>query len=116
RLYRNFVFSYMLDIARLDKRDPGGVAELNRMSNVYKRRSELASSRVDILKAQGFNDRVIALAQETEAHSDDESDDEGETYTITRKEGRSEKVTNLFRMCDEMHRRIVKTQRGRNHR
>lgn len=72
------------------------------------------TSRVDVLKAQGFNSRVIALANETEAHSDDEledSDGDGPVYHIKEKEGRSEKVKAFFRMADKQRQRMARAKR-----
>lgn len=68
-----------------------------------------------MLKAQGFNTRVIALAGETEAHSDDEFADDGNAeakYHIKEKEGRSPKVKNFFRMADLQRRRMVRAKKN----
>ncbi|KAF9455477.1 hypothetical protein BDZ94DRAFT_1366458 [Collybia nuda] len=78
KLYRNFVFAYMHKIAK----------------------SEEKSARINVLKAQGFNKRVVSLALENEAHSDDELGDVNNdtVYFIKEKEGRSTKIKNFFRM------------------
>jgi hypothetical protein len=50
------------------------------------------------------------LAKETEAHADDEMIQmNNETvHHITRKDGRSAKVTNLFRMADALRVKVAK--------
>ncbi|RDB18252.1 hypothetical protein Hypma_000603 [Hypsizygus marmoreus] len=117
KLYRSFVFSYMHDIAKLEAKSPGSIAKGKRFSTVYKRRSELTAGRLKVLMAQGFNKRVIALADETEVHSDDElaegvTTDSGEAvYHIKEKEGRSTKVMNFFRMADVRRRRMDQSKR-----
>ena len=78
---------------------------------------QLGNSRKETLKAHGFNPRVLALAQENDAHSDDElrapaipaqagvastsaAASTGIIYTIRRKPGRSAKVKKFFRLID----------------
>ena len=41
KLYRNFVYSYMLGIAKLENKTPGSVAKSKTMTNVWKRRKEV---------------------------------------------------------------------------
>ena len=60
---------------------------------------------MNMLKAQAFNEIAVSLAEENEAHSDDEFDQEDnqtreQVYHITLKEGRSKKVKDFFRMID----------------
>lgn len=43
RLYRSFVFSHMLKIAKLEKREEGGVAARNDLSSVYDRRNSVST-------------------------------------------------------------------------
>lgn len=71
---------------------------------------------MDLLKAQAFNPVTVSLAEENEAHSDDEFDQEdGQTreqvYHITVKEGRSKKVETFFRMLDVQRQRANKRKR-----
>ncbi|EDR04503.1 uncharacterized protein LACBIDRAFT_330689 [Laccaria bicolor S238N-H82] len=79
KLYCNFVYSYMHGIAKSERQ-------------------------VRILKAQGFNERTVDLADEAEAHSDDElaEGDSGSqlTYHIKVKDGCSIKVKSFFWMLD----------------
>jgi 16S rRNA U516 pseudouridylate synthase RsuA-like enzyme len=63
-----------------------------------------------MLKAQAFEKTTVALAEETEAHSDDEFV-EDEVYHITVKEGRSKKVKAFFRMLDQQRQRANKRRR-----
>lgn len=69
-----------------------------------------------MFKAHGFNKRVMALARENEAHSDDELA-EGNTesvdavYHIKEKEGCAKKVTAFFRMADEERKRMNRSKR-----
>jgi len=69
--------------------------------------------RIDIFKAHGFNKRVMALARENEAHSDDElaegdADSAEAVYHIKEKEGRSDKVTAFFRMADRQRQKMAR--------
>lgn len=41
KLYRSFVYSHMVNIAKLEAKQPGKVAMLNDMGNVWKRRQEV---------------------------------------------------------------------------
>jgi rubrerythrin len=60
---------------------------------------------VQVLKDQAFSEITLALAEETEAHSDDELMQEDEqVYHVMVKEGRSKKVKTFFRMLDEQRR------------
>lgn len=65
-----------------------------------------------VIKAQGFNKLVVALAHETEAHSDDELTDSAEVpvYHIKEKAGRSQKVTKFFRMADVQRQRMAQSK------
>ncbi|KAI4518097.1 hypothetical protein K525DRAFT_209390 [Schizophyllum commune Loenen D] len=80
-IYRSFVFSHMRDKAKL--RD----------------------NRMEVLIAQSFDTTVLSLANETEAHSDDEclsdNEDGTEIYRIRNKEPRSTKVKTFLRMLDQ---------------
>lgn len=78
---------------------------------------QLTNGRLDVLKAQGFGKRVIALANETEAHSDDELEDDTSgkvIYHIKEKEGRASKVKNFFRMADQQRQRMARAKRRYN--
>ena len=71
---------------------------------------------MEILKAQAFDERTVALAEETEAHSDDEFDQQDsqtheQLYHVTVKEGRSKKVKDFFRMLDQQRQRANKRKR-----
>lgn len=71
---------------------------------------------MEILKGQAFDENTVALAEETEAHSDDEFDQQDnqtreQVYHITVKEGRSDKVKVFFRMLDEQRQRANKRKR-----
>jgi rubrerythrin len=68
------------------------------------------------MKAQAFDEKTVALAQETEAHSDDELDQPDnqsreQVYHITVKEGRSNKVKVFFRMLDQQRQRANKRKK-----
>lgn len=41
KFYRNFVFSHMYKIAKLEAKTPGGVIKGNEMTNIWKRRNEV---------------------------------------------------------------------------
>ena len=41
KLYRNFVFSHMCKLAKLEAKSPGSIAKGNEMTNVWKRRKEV---------------------------------------------------------------------------
>ena len=83
--------------------------------------SKLARSHAEHLKDQGFNEHVLALAEENEAHSDDElappvgsNTTPGEPiYHIKQKDGRAQKVTNFFQTID-VQRRLKARRRGRH--
>ena len=71
---------------------------------------------MDLLKAQAFNAVTVSLAEENDAHSDDEFDQEDnqtreQVYHITEKEGRSKKVKIFFRMLDVQRQRANKRKR-----
>ncbi|KAG6903610.1 hypothetical protein DXG01_016349, partial [Tephrocybe rancida] len=94
KFYRSFVFSYMHKNAKLEAKSPGSMLKAKQMTPVWKRRGELAKGRLDVFMAQGFKPRVIALASENEAHSDDEFTEKADgpgVYLIKSKEGRSQK-------------------------
>lgn len=77
------------------------------------------------LTAEGFNQNVASLAQECEAHSDDEQGEAEDiligannqpgvpesVFYVKTKEGRSEKVKDFFRRLDEKERRMSMAQR-----
>jgi hypothetical protein len=71
--------------------------------------------RVRTLEDQGFNQVVVSLATEPEAHSDDDSDAEHSSYTIKAKEGRSIKVKNLFRLADITRRKVARRAKRARH-
>ena len=77
----------------------------------------ISAGQVCILKAQGFNEQTVDLADKAEAHSDDEvaEGDSGSelTYHIKIKDGRSMKVKSFFRMLDSQHRRLDRSQAKR---
>ena len=64
--------------------------------------------------AQSFDTTVLSLANETEAHSDDEclsdNEDGTEIYRIRNKEPRSTKVKTFLRMLDQQYERMVKNK------
>ena len=41
KLYRNFIYSYMLGIAKLENKTPGSIAKSKTMTNVWKRHKEV---------------------------------------------------------------------------
>jgi hypothetical protein len=137
QLYRNFVYGRMRDLVKRDLKSPGGVKRDTTATNVYKRRSDvccvtiilstlnsqisiqLAAARVQTLISHSFNPRTLALAEENDAHSDDElrppplpaasaaasssasaAASSAVIYDIKQKGGRSIKVKMFFRMLD----------------
>jgi hypothetical protein len=84
-----------------------------------------------MLQAEGFSERVIKLAIENDAHSDDElqvtpQEEDGaepvagpsalpalppELYFIKEKTGRSEKVKNFFHLLDDKRRQYSKIKK-----
>jgi hypothetical protein len=66
------------------------------------------------LKAQGFNDRVLALTNENKAHSDDELAKGGpdSVYHIKEKEGQATGVATFFRMADKQCQQMNKSKSG----
>ncbi|KAF9063628.1 hypothetical protein BDP27DRAFT_1426711 [Rhodocollybia butyracea] len=116
KLYRSFVFGHMADKARRESKTPGRVASDNLMVNVYKRRNKTRETRVKQLRDDGFNPAVVRLAQQNEAHSDDERDPNSapdhDRYLIHEKEGRSTLVTALFRETDERYRKAFQRRTG----
>ncbi|KAG6908464.1 hypothetical protein DXG01_004547 [Tephrocybe rancida] len=62
----------MKKAAKIEAKSPGGLKKKNEADNVTSCHEALADKRLDYLKAEGFPGWVIALAVETEAHSDDE--------------------------------------------
>ncbi|KAG6904703.1 hypothetical protein DXG01_007800 [Tephrocybe rancida] len=119
KIFRSFCYSHMQKAAKIEAKSPGGLKKKNEADNVTSCREVLADKWLDYLKAEGFPRRVIALAVETEAHSDDEfmdADPESgrpkPVYWRKIKEGQSVKTTALFRMVDE--RRICKAARQRS--
>ncbi|KAF8222616.1 hypothetical protein L208DRAFT_1321469, partial [Tricholoma matsutake] len=89
KLYQSFVFSYMYGLANSEAKSPGSVVKGKQMTSVWKQHNTLASGRVEVFKAQCFNDQVLALANENKAHSDDELAEGGtdSVYHIKEKEG-----------------------------
>jgi hypothetical protein len=68
-----------------------------------------------VLKAHGFNSQVVALAEEKEAHSNDElvegnADSAEAIYHIKEKESWAMKTTAFFMMVDKQHRQKLKPQ------
>ncbi|KAF5348752.1 hypothetical protein D9757_014136 [Collybiopsis confluens] len=104
KLYRSFVFGHMAEKARQEGKAPGRVARDVELMNIYRRRDHLRETRVKQLKDDGFSKAVVHLAEENEAHSDDELDPNSppneERYLIWIKEGRAPHVTELFRFID----------------
>lgn len=68
------------------------------------------------MKADGYSRAVVALAEENEAHSDDELDSTApagrEQYLIRVKTGRNPAVTMLFRSADARYQAALKRRRG----
>ncbi|KAG6913388.1 hypothetical protein DXG01_007233, partial [Tephrocybe rancida] len=121
KIFRSFCYSYMQKAAKIEAKSPGGLKKKNEADNVTSRCEALADKRLDYLKAEGFPRRVIALAVETEAHSNDEfmnADPESgrpkPVYWRKIKEGRSVKTTALFCMVDERHIHKAAHQRSGN--
>ncbi len=121
RFYRSFVYSYMAGLAKDKLKQSGRTASKNERAAMLKRRNhvsylwlccslllisifQLRETRVKQLKDDGFHPQVIRLAQENNAHSEDErkpdSPPNEDHYLIREKVGRSEKVTVLFRQAD----------------
>ncbi|KIY61699.1 hypothetical protein CYLTODRAFT_405355 [Cylindrobasidium torrendii FP15055 ss-10] len=100
RIYRHFVFHYLLKRSKLEAAKPGSVRRGNEASKAYKRRSALAVARAEHAKKEGFPMRVIRLLEDPDAHSDDEQDPTGERYRINNKAYRSQLVTNFIRKLD----------------
>ncbi|KAG5640390.1 hypothetical protein DXG03_008843 [Asterophora parasitica] len=87
KIYRSYVFLYMLDLAKVEQKMSGAVKENKVKSVITSRQSMLAAAQADILKAEGFSKRVIKLVQENAANSDDELDPTRDVYIIKAKEG-----------------------------
>ncbi|KAG6913874.1 hypothetical protein DXG01_003740 [Tephrocybe rancida] len=121
KIFHSFCYSHMQKAAKIEAKSPGGLKKKNEAENVTSCCEVLADKRLDYLKAEGFPRWVIALAVETEAHSDDEfmdaDPDSGRpkpVYWRKIKEGQSVKTTALFRMVDERHVRQAACQRSGN--
>ncbi|KAK6967171.1 hypothetical protein R3P38DRAFT_3337469 [Favolaschia claudopus] len=99
----SFVFGYMTKLVRKNLRRPGSVAVDQANNPIYGRRKRLGKARYKQLKAQGFRDTVVRLAEEVECHSDDEAVpvaaavQNGITHFIRTKPGRNDQVTTLLR-------------------
>lgn len=145
QFYRSFVYGRMRDLVKRELKVPGSVGRDTVATNMYKRRSDvchmtvilltlnsqisiqLAGARVQTLVSHSFNPRTVALAEENDAHSDDElrpppppaasgsasssaagaasssasaAVSSAAIYDIRRKAGRSTKVKKFFRMLD----------------
>lgn len=145
QLYRSFVYGRMRDLVKRELKSPGSVQRDTVATNMYKRRSDvcrmtiilltlnlqisiqLAVARVQTLVSHSFNPRTVALAEENDAHSDDElrpppppaasvtasssaaaaasssasaAVSSAVVYDIRRKVGRSTKVKTFFRVLD----------------
>ncbi|KAG6913664.1 hypothetical protein DXG01_005261 [Tephrocybe rancida] len=72
KIFCSFCYSHMQKAAKIEVKSPGGLKKKNEADNVTSYHEALADKRLDYLKAEGFPRWVIALAVETEAHSDDE--------------------------------------------
>jgi len=90
QFYRSFVYGWMRDLVKRKLKSPGSVERDTVATNMYKRHSDvcritiilltlnsqisiqLAIARVQTLVSHSFNPRTVALAQENDAHSDDE--------------------------------------------
>ncbi|KAF5361109.1 hypothetical protein D9757_014399 [Collybiopsis confluens] len=116
KLYRSFVFGHMAEKARREGKAPGRVARDVELMNIYRRRDHLRETRVKQLKDDGFSKAVIHLAEENEAHSDDELDPNSppneERYLIWIKEGRAPHVTELFRFIDIRYQQAQQRKAG----
>ncbi|KAJ3830747.1 hypothetical protein F5880DRAFT_1467821, partial [Lentinula raphanica] len=85
QIYQHFVFHYIGKKMRKEARKPGN----------------------------GFNKRFLALAEENDAHSDDEPDPTTPgTYLIHPKQGRSANVTAIFRKIDERYQHTLNRPQG----
>ncbi|KAK7040033.1 hypothetical protein R3P38DRAFT_3311128 [Favolaschia claudopus] len=99
----SFVFGYMAKLVRKNLRRPGSVAVDQANNPIYGRRKRLGKARYKHLKAEGFRDTVVRLAEEVECHSDDEAVpvaavvQSGITHFIRKKPGRNDQVTTLLR-------------------
>ncbi|KAG6914363.1 hypothetical protein DXG01_000785 [Tephrocybe rancida] len=91
KFYRSFVFSYMHKTTKSEVKSPRSMLKAKQMTPIWKRHAELAKGQLEVLMAQGFKPQIIALAQENEAHSDDELTADGPVYYIKNKEGRLQK-------------------------
>jgi hypothetical protein len=80
---------------------------------------QLKNDRLALLEAMGFNERVISLASENEAHSEDEfvvdaTNSRGVVYHIKEKEGRSTKAKKFYRLLD-LKRHQIALETGKTH-
>ncbi|KAI0037496.1 hypothetical protein FA95DRAFT_1614153, partial [Auriscalpium vulgare] len=71
KLYRNYVFSYLRKRFMKDSSRNGSVKESDELSNLYKRRKKLRKERVQYLKDQSYNTRVLRLFSANAANSED---------------------------------------------
>ncbi|KAJ3831370.1 hypothetical protein F5878DRAFT_729669 [Lentinula raphanica] len=113
QIYQHFVFHYIGKKMRKEARKPGSLKEQNERDNANRRKSRLRENRVRQIKADGFNKRFLALAEENDAHSDDEPDPTTPgTYLIHPKQGRSANVTAIFRKIDERYQHTLNRPQG----
>ncbi|KAF5390397.1 hypothetical protein D9757_005172 [Collybiopsis confluens] len=116
KLYCSFVFGHMAEKAHREGKAPGRVARDVELMNIYWQRNHLRETRVKQLKDDGFSKAVVHLAEENEAHSDDELDPNSppneERYLIRIKEGRAPHVTELFRFIDIRYQQAQQRKAG----
>ena len=90
QLYRSFVYGRMRDLVKHELKSPGSVQRDTVAMNMYKRRSDvcritiilmtsnspisiqLAGAQVQTLVSHSYNPWTVTLAEENDAHSDDE--------------------------------------------
>ncbi|KDR74790.1 hypothetical protein GALMADRAFT_157365 [Galerina marginata CBS 339.88] len=101
RLYNNFIWSYMKNLALRERKEAGSVGRDLERNKVYKERSERGARRLKQLQANGFNDRIQRLVEEPECHSDSERKDDGPGFWIMFKKARNPHITNFFRWIDD---------------
>ncbi|KAK7017570.1 hypothetical protein R3P38DRAFT_3274706 [Favolaschia claudopus] len=102
KLYDSFVYNYMTEIARKEATSQGRVGREQMKAVVRNRRVTLADSRSQYLRNQGYRSELVQLAEDPDAHSDDEliPNVSPAKYAIYDKPGRSSLLCGLFRYAD----------------
>lgn len=119
QFYDTFVFGTLKNNTRLEAKGAGRLAESLKKTNTYRRRttvcspwlhcivclifqSQLAKSRYQIVKSEGWRKPIRRLVENPDTHSDDERIETG--FSICVKPGRNPIVTQFLRDCSDQYR------------